>query len=220
MTKKLVYATLAIVFMLFNVTAYAITAEKSSAFYIAYVFTLIAFIVQLFVWKIGIRNAKRVKSMFLGFPIIYVGVIYLFAQIVVCFLFMVIHDLTNSIAIIVCSLIFGISLVCMIASEIGREEIERVEVNVGRKVMFIKTVQDEIKSIANSEKETEIKKSLYKLAEKIRYSDPMSDDAIAEIEERIIDKVAELKSSSDKIAVIDEIATLNAERNRKCKTLK
>lgn len=48
----------------------------------------------------------------------------------------------------------------------------------------------------------------------------MSDDAIAEIEERIIDKVAELKSSSDKIAVIDEIATLNAERNRKCKTLK
>ena len=58
------------------------------------------------------------------------------------------------------------------------------------------------------------------LAEKIRYSDPMSDEQLADIEDRITVKIAELKSSADKVKIINELNSLLDERNRKCKLLK
>ena len=48
----------------------------------------------------------------------------------------------------------------------------------------------------------------------------MSAGALAEIEEAITEKVAELKTTSDKMVVIKELNSLLAERNKKCKILK
>ena len=58
------------------------------------------------------------------------------------------------------------------------------------------------------------------LAEKIRYSDPMSDEQLADIEDRITEKIAELKSSTDKTKIINELNSLLDERNRKIKIMK
>ena len=58
------------------------------------------------------------------------------------------------------------------------------------------------------------------LAEKIRYSDPMSDEQLADIEDRIAVKIAELKSSADKVKIINELNSLLDERNRKIKISK
>ena len=74
--------------------------------------------------------------------------------------------------------------------------------------------------LAETENEPTIKAELTKLAEKIRFSDPMSSDALAEIETEIASKIREIKTSNDKLAIIAVTSALVEERNKKTKILK
>ena len=108
----------------------------------------------------------------------------------------------------------------MISADAGRDEIERVEAKVQKKVFYIRELQVDIELLADNESDAAVKTALAQLAERIRYSDPMSDEQLADIEDRITVKIAELKSSADKVKIINELNSLLDERNRKCKLLK
>ena len=108
----------------------------------------------------------------------------------------------------------------MIASDVGRSEIERVSVKVREKTFYIKQLQTEVELLAGAETDAATKSELAQLAEKIRYSNPMSDEQLADIEDRITVKIAELKSSANKVKIINELNSLLDERNRKCKLLR
>ena len=123
-------------------------------------------------------------------------------------------------AIVVCSIILGLSAVCMISAEIGVGEINRVEETMKAKTFFIKSLQTDVELLADTETDSETKALLKELAEKIQYSDPMSHTELAEIETAISSKVADLKTVSDKKAIITEILSLVTERNKKAKILK
>ena len=96
----------------------------------------------------------------------------------------------------------------------------RVSAKVQEKTFFIKQVQTEIELLADAETDVATKSALTQLAEKIRYSDPMSNEQIADIEDRIAAKVSELKKAADKTNCIVELNSLFDERSRKCKLLK
>ncbi|MDY5754582.1 MAG: hypothetical protein SPK05_04875 [Eubacteriales bacterium] len=215
------YLILAIAFVLVSVVAFVLPTQKTSVFWIAYAFTVIAFVAQLLIWKVAWSNAETLKSKFLGFPIIRVAYIYLIIQIIVfAILVGTAAIVPNWVAVIVCCLILGASSVCLIAIDVGRDEIERVEQKVQRKVSALKMLQADVEMLAKTEVDLEVKNKLTKLAEIIRYSDPMSSDALADLEGTIASKVDELKTSSDKRPLIEEIDTLLSERNAKCKALK
>ena len=108
----------------------------------------------------------------------------------------------------------------MIASDVGRSEIERVSAKVQEKTFYIKQLQADVELLAGAETDTAAKLVLTQLAEKIRYSDPMSDEQVSDIEDRIAAKIAEMKSSTDKVKIINELNSLLDERNKKCKLLK
>lgn len=108
----------------------------------------------------------------------------------------------------------------MIASDIGRSEIERVSAKAQEKTFYIKQLQADVELLASTETDTTTKSALTQLAEKIHYSDPMSDEQLADIEVRITEKIAELKVSTDKIKIINGLNLLLDERNRKIKILK
>lgn len=124
------------------------------------------------------------------------------------------------IVIIVCILILGISSVCMISSEIGRNIIENTEKKVDAKVSYIREIQADIEMCAERETDPEIKNQLLDLAEKVRYSDPMSSESLATIENKIVNIISELDTSDNKQAVIKEIDLLITERNKKAKMTK
>ena len=108
----------------------------------------------------------------------------------------------------------------MISAEAGRGEIERVETKVKQKVFYIKSLQVDVELLAKNESDSEVKAELEKLAEKIRFSDPMSLPELGAIEKDIADKTNGLKTAVDKLTVITEIDALLAERNAKIKILK
>ncbi|MCH5170199.1 MAG: hypothetical protein J1F24_02815 [Oscillospiraceae bacterium] len=218
--KGMAYAILGIAFILFNTLAFVIPAEKTLTFWIAYIFTVIAFAVQIGVWKLAFSKAETPKSKFLGLPIIHIGVVYLIAQLIAFAVFMANSALQAWIAVVISVLLLGVSAICLITTEAGRDEINRVEEKVQQKVFYIKALQADVEILAEQETDKDTKTALAKLIEAIRFSDPMSNEILTEVETQIKDKVAELKTAENKSAIITELNLLLAERNKKAKILK
>lgn len=218
--KGIAYAVLAIVFALINIIASAVPTEKTATFWIAYAFTAVAFLVQIIVWQFSFKSEDKLKSKFLGIPIILVGITYLVIQIIAFSVFLIFPTILSWIAIIVCAVITSISVICLIGTDVARKEVERVEEKVGKKVFHIKSLQVDVEMLVSEEPDADTKVALTKLAEKIRFSDPMSSNALADIEMEITAKVKELKTSKNKAVIINALDLLLTERNKKVKILK
>jgi hypothetical protein len=218
--SKLGYAVLCIVFVLFNVIAFAIPTAKTETFWVAYASSVVAFTSQIGIWKVALGKEDTLKRKFLGFPVVHIGIVYLIVQTVVFAVFTAVPTLPVWSAIVVCALVLGISAICMISAEAGRSEIGRIEAQVKQKVFYIKSLQVDVELLANSESNGTTKEALQKLAEKIRFSDPMSLPHLEAIEKEIADKTNTLKVTADKLAVVSEIDALLSERNAKIKILK
>ena len=214
------YLILGILFVLISILAFVIPTEKTATFWIAYAFTAAAFAAQIGIWKAAFGKEDSLKSKFLGFPVIHIGIVYIAVQTVAFLVFKFAPNLPAWAAIVVCALIAGLSALCMIAADTGSTEIRRVEAKVRKKVFYIKSLQVDVELLAEEESDAETKKALQQLAEKIRFSDPMSDEQLADLEEKIANKVEALKTAPSKTQLISELNSLLTERNKKCKILK
>ena len=214
------YLALGIVFALFNVIAFVIPTNKTATFWTGYAFSSFAFAVQIPLWKIALGKKDTLKSIFLGIPVIHVGITYLIIQLIAFVIFMISPTLPVWLAVVVCAIIFAISALCAIAGQAGANDINRVEEKIKVKRSFIQFLQTDIEMLVEGEKDAETKAALKKLAEKVRFSDPMSHETLGELESRISAKIDEMKTTADKKALIEEVTTLLTERNKKCKILK
>lgn len=124
------YVILGILFVLISIIAFAVPTVKTAIFWIAYVFTAAAFAAQIGIWKTALGKEGTLKSKFLGFPVVHIGIVYAVIQVIAFAVFMFVPTLPAWSAIVVCSVIAGISAVCMISADAGRDEIERVEAKV------------------------------------------------------------------------------------------
>ncbi|MCD8125490.1 MAG: hypothetical protein LUE23_10790 [Lachnospiraceae bacterium] len=214
------HAVLLVLFIVITVIAFVVPTTKTTTFWIAYIFTAIALIVQARTWGSSFEKNKSMKSKFMGLPVVYVSVMYLLAQIIAFAVFMAFPMLPSWSAIVVCVIIVGVFAINTITADVAIEEIERVEVKTQNKVSYLRNFQTNIELLAEEESDTEVQRALNQLAEKIRYSDPMSSNELEEIEESISAKVTDLQSSTDKMSLIKEVNALLNERNKKCKNLK
>ena len=214
------YLILGILFVLISIIAFVIPSAKTPVFWISYGFTGVAFALQIFIWKKAFSEKDTLKSKFLGIPIVHIGIVYLILQIVSFAVFTALPMLPLWSTIVTDILILAICSVRMISADIGRNEIDRVEEKVQKKVFYLKNLQADIELLADTETDAPAKASLKKLAEAIRYSDPMSCDELTDIEAKISAKAEDLKTATDKVKIADDLALLLAERNKKCKLLK
>lgn len=214
------YVLLGILFALVSIIAFAVPTAKTATFWIAYVFTAAAFAAQIGIWKTALGKEGTLKSKFLGFPIVHIGIVYAIIQVIAFAVFLFAPTLPTWSAIVVCPIIAGLSAVYMISADAGRNEIERVEAKVQNKVFYVREMQADIELLADNESDVAVKTALTHLAEKIRFSDPMSNEQLADLENKISIKAAELKTASSKLEIITELNSLLDERNKKCKILK
>ena len=216
----LAYSILGIVFILFNIIAFSIPIDRTEIFWVIYSFSVVAIGLQLLIWRVAFNKAQTLKSKFLGIPIIHVGIVYLIIQLISFIVFVAVPTIPNWIVIIVSSLIISLAALCLISVEVGRDEVDRIEEKVQKKVFYIKELQADVEMIAEKETDNETKESLKKIAEKIRFSDPMSNETLNDLESEISNKVSELRTADNKSALILELDELLTERNKKIKILK
>ena len=222
--KQLMIGGIALV--LFLVLTLAIPFPKTAAYWIAFVFGLIAIAAQAYVMKTAFNKGEPVKSKFYGYPIARIGVIYLAVQLAVSFLLMALgfaFKVPVWAALVVCVLILGVSAIGFIAADIMRDEVERQDAQLKTDVKAMRALQSKTASIAGLCADEETEKALTDLAEKFRYSDPVSSEETAALETDLTAAVDELQA-----AVVDgdnaaakqlcvKIEAALAERNRLCK---
>lgn len=213
------YAVLGILFAAISAIAFAVPTEKTAAFWISYGFTIVALAAQLGIWKATLGRKEALNSKFLGFPVLHIGIVYLLLQLAAFVVFLVVPTLTAWGAVAAGAVIAGLSAVCMIAADAGRDEIQRTEAKTQKKILYIKALQADVELLAKQETDPSTQAALLRLAEAIRFSDPMSHEQLADLEAQLAAKVAELKMAAEKADIITELHSLLDERNKRYKTL-
>ena len=130
------------------------------------------------------------------------------------------------IGIIICAVILIYSAMSVAAPKVAATEVERIDKEVKEKTFFIKSLTIDAETLTDRAKDEETKAACRKVAEALRYSDPMSSSALATSESAITIKFSSLQSAvmgGDKeksLAEAEELIILINDRNRKCKLLK
>lgn len=165
------YALIGIIFILITVVSLAIPTSKNAAFWIAYIFTVVALAAQIVLWKRTFGH-KELKSKFLGFPIVHIGIVYLIVQIAVLFVFVFAEKLPAWSALVTCTVIAAMAAIFMIAADVGRTEIEKVEQKVQGKVFYIKNLQVDMEILAARKKMRKQRKHSNYLLKKYAFLTP------------------------------------------------
>ena len=142
--KTLSYAILGTAFVLLSIIVFLIPTIKTAAFFIAYIFTIIAFAAQIGIWEKAFGKESTLKSKFLEIPVVHIGIVYLVTQIIALLVFTGFSVIPFWGSLIVCILILGISMVLMISGEITKNEITKTEEKVQKKELYIRELQTEV----------------------------------------------------------------------------
>lgn len=197
----------------------------SASFWISYVFLIIAFAGQLICGYIAL-NKKDAKKTFYNIPLIricYGGVIAMIVIVAIC---RFIPFIPTWVAILLCALVFVITLLAVLKAKLAVDVVTDVDKKVKTKTLFITLLTVDAETLMGKATTTEMKTECKKIYEKIKYSEPMSHDALASIESDISAKLQELQAfvvDNDLETVKkkgNELIQLVDERNRKCKVLK
>ncbi|MBQ7036473.1 MAG: hypothetical protein IJN74_03170 [Clostridia bacterium] len=221
----------AILLIVFNVAVFVSPGEMAGmskfggAFWAGYIFITLAFLGQLACAYVALK-AENLKKLFYNVPLISVSRTGLILTVIFGTLCMVIPNLPNWVGIIVCFAVLGFTAVAVLKAKVAGELVEAVDDKIKAQTFFIKSLTVDAESLMARAKSENVKAECKKVYEAVRYSDPMSNNALAPIENEITIKFAKLSDAvlNDNFETVsaftDEIIILLGDRNKKCKVLK
>ena len=219
------YLTMAVVFAsafaIYNIIVMLLFSGKNNIFWISYSAMTITFIINIAV-MLRCFSKQDTEAIFMGIPLLSFTVFYFFAELFTSFVFMLFRahaSVKLTVAIQLIMLLLYIIFAAM--ALLTRQVVNDINTDVKQKVSIIKSLSVDVQMLEEQCMDAELKKELHKIAEAIRYSDPMYTDAVADLDNIIKGKVAELKmqcNSNNKGAAMEICYNLNAyiqERNKK-----
>lgn len=220
-----------ILLALFNVVAFVTPAEMAGmskfggAFWSGYIFITLAFIGQLACAYIAFK-AENLKKLFYNLPLISISWTGLIVTVIVGALCMAIPGVPNWVGIILCFAVLAFTAISVVKASIAADIVEKKDEEIKVKTFFIKSLTVDAEGLMARAKSEAVKTECKKVYEAVRFSDPMSNDALASVESSITLKFAEL---ADAVAADDvhkvantanEVVILVNDRNKKCRLLK
>lgn len=212
------------IFVAWLVTVLVAPFVKGTAYWLSFAFTLIAFVLQLYVFKISFSKGIDARSKFYGFPIARIGALYLIAQLALGLLAMALTKWVPAwVDAIVFVVILAIAAIGCITADIMRDEVERQDIKLKTDVSVMRSMQCKVSVLVNQCKNPELKDELKKLEEDFRFSDPVSNEALVDSESSLAACLDELQNSlangnvETATASCRKAKTMLVERNRLCK---
>lgn len=220
----------AVLLVLFNVIAFVspgwIGYEKYTAsFWIGYVVIMVTFVGQLLCARYALKEENATK-LFYKLPLFSASYTGLIVTFVVGGLCMLISPLPYWAGAVVCGIVLVANVLSVIKAVAVIEEVQRIDTKVKQQTFFIKSLTVDADTLTARAKSEEVKIECKKVYEAVRYSDPMSDDALASVESEIaihFAKLSEAVAADDQVAVdkfANELIILIGDRNKKCRLLK
>lgn len=225
---KYYIAAWAVLAVIFNVIAFATPAVAGAskfdgAFWSGYVLIMLALIGQLVCAYFAFK-AKSKEQIFLRLSLVTVSYSALILSFVVGAACMLIPNLPNWVGIILCALILGFTAVSVIKANAAVELVRETDARVKEKTAFIRMMTVEADNLMARAQTDEAKAMCKKVYESLRYSDPMSCDALsgteAEISEKFSAFATAVKNGENASELADDLLALIGDRNRMCKVMK
>ena len=213
----LIYAVLLGVF---NLLVFTIFKTRTDVFWLSYAFMTLAFVVQIVSMLLAFKTAD-VETMFFGIPLASFSIYYLGAALVIGALFMIFQAASFTLALVIQILVLAAFVIIAVISLMSRNTVKEINDNVKDNVASLRSLLVDVETVRDSCSDPELKESLRKLSETIKYSDPMTNESVAGIEEQIRRKISELRvtvddgQTEDSGKVCAELERLFVERNRK-----
>lgn len=219
-----VIVTLAIVY---SAIVFLIPFPHSSniVFIVTWLMGLVSIVAQLFFAKVAFNN-NSLKSKIFGYPIFRVGIIYLLLQMSVTLISFIVGafvEIPLWIVFVVDLIVLAFAIIGTIFTEAYRDEIEKIDQNAPLTTKFIYDLRVDVKALINRNTNKELETNLNVLLEEVIYSDPVTSDALLEIEDEINRKYIELKEQvlennyTEALKSINLLINLVQERNLRCK---
>lgn len=220
----------AVLLAIFNVAVFvspntvAGISKFGGAFWVGYIFITIAFIGQLVV-SYFVFKAENLQKFFYKISLVRISWTGLVLTLVFGTLCMVIPNLPDWIGVIACFVVLAFSAISLVKANAAADIVGEIDDKIKTQTAFIKSLTADTESLMSRAKSEIAKTEVKKVYESVRYSDPMSNENLATIENEITLKFSELSAAviadGEEITdVSNELLILIDDRNRKCKLLK
>ena len=217
---------------LFNVLAFLVPAlptfpKYEAGFWIGYAVTTVAYIANLFASIRFMRGNERkdAERRLFHIPLVQKSVTALAIMTVIGGVCVAISAIPAYIGAILCVVVVVFYVISILKATIAVSEVERVGENVKQKTQFIKMLTVDASAL-DSRASSEAKALTHKVYEAIRYADPMSDNALSSVEDKLkaafesFEKAIDINDITEATTLAQTVLALVSERNAKCKALK
>ena len=226
---KFYIAFWSVLVVVFNVIAFVSVGwagqEKyTPAFWCGYIFIMLAFVVNLIYAALALYS-KDLQKMFYNIAFFrgsYAGLILAF---ITGGAFMLIPVVPSWACIIISVIVMGANTISLIKTKTAATAVADVDAKIATSTQFVKVLAADTQSLIGAAKNDEARQLAQKVYEAARYSDPVSNEQLAGVEQQIEAALAEFTtaviSGSDNVAAAADILLyLINNRNEKCKALK
>lgn len=213
--KSSVLAATLIVLILFSVIVFVVPIPKTGVFWLSYVFAVIAVVAQLGFVYVAFGGGSPAKSKFYGFPVFRIGMLYLIVQVALSLVFMLLGGLVPLwLPFLLYVVVLGLAAVGLIAADNVRDAVQMVD----EKRIASTAVMERLRQDAEALKV--VYPELDKLAEALRYSDPVATDATVPLERQLHSMLVDYQKLPDytsRVRCNKQMLDLLAQRNALCK---
>lgn len=222
----------AILFVIFNIvvivppketTIAGITYTKLGGLsWITLIVFELCFVGHLICTWIALRQNK-LSGTFYRLPLIRLSYACIIVTTVIGCVMMAVPNLPDWIPLIVVLIIMSLYAVAVLKAAAAAEVVEQIDEKVKVQTAFVRDLTVDASTLMTRAKSEPVKTACKKVFEAVRYSDPMSSDALDDVESRIRTEFdsftdAVLSDNADAVnASADELLTLIKERNSRCK---
>ena len=194
-------------------------------FWLTYSFGLLCIISQPVIAYYGFKN-EGLKSKLYGWPILKIGYLYFVVQLAITLIAFIVGlfvVIPNWVLIILNGFVIGFVLIGLLILDAYRETIESIEEKTSANTTFINNLHINISILSSDIKDENLIKEIKILSDEIRFSDPVSNESVYELENEIdtlyitLKEYLELDNVEQAILMTKKIVKLVKERNLRIK---
>lgn len=207
----------------FGVLMFALPFIRNNIFWVSFLFGVISIGMQFYVQPKAFEG-KQAVSKFYGFPIARIGLLYMAAQLALSLVMSALGWwVPLRFVVIIYVVAIAIAAVGLIAADTMREEVEKMDLKLADNTAFMRNLRSKVGMILGQCEMEDVRNEIVSFAENLRFSDPISSEAVKEIEQELLSCVEDLQkmimNNDDKAALslCRRADAILAARNQQCK---